>query len=194
MYSKSVQASGALTLHRSDVGKLNLSIGLEMAGSTQGGRRGKTPAQAEHANAIAMSGRRNHAGVAVTGVGMFLIFGIIMAGVAGTSLLLPGTSLDRIWQLNPNTRLQLVPIASIVGPGFLLLAAALAIAAVGWFRHRFWGWVLTVGIIGTQLIGDVVNLARGDYLRGAVGVIIASLLLFYLFRPMVRDIFSAPWA
>src|SRR5436305_13239300 len=109
MYSKSVQASGALTLHRSDVGKLNLSIGLEMAGSTQGGRRGKTPAQAEHATAIAMSGRRNHAGVAVTGVGMFLIFGIIMAGVARSNLLFPGTSPVRILWVTPTARPQRGP-------------------------------------------------------------------------------------
>jgi hypothetical protein len=160
----------------------------------RGGRRGKTPAQAEDANAIVLSGTSNHAGVAVTSVGIVLIFGIIMAGRAGTSLLVPGTSPGRIWQLNPNARLQLVPIASIVGPGFLLLAAALTIAAVGWFRHRFWGWVLTVVILGVQFLGDVVNLARGDYLRGGAGIVIAGLFLVYLFRPAVRSVFSAPRA
>jgi polyferredoxin len=81
--------------------------------------------------------------------------------------------------------------ANIVGPGFLLLAAALAAAAVGWFKRRFWGWMLTVALIATQVFGDLINFLRGDYLRGTAGIIIAGLLLAFLLRPSVRRIFSA---
>jgi hypothetical protein len=40
-----------------------------------------------------------------------------------------------------------------------------------------------------QVLGAAINLARGDYLRGGVGLIIAGLLLFYLLRRSVRDAF-----
>jgi hypothetical protein len=50
---------------------------------------------------------------------------------------------------------------------------------------------LTVGVIGTQVIGDIVNLVRGDVLRGGTGVIIAGALLLYLLRPRIKAAFSS---
>ena len=53
------------------------------------------------------------------------------------------------------------------------------------------GMEIAVAIIGTQVLGDVVNLVRGDLLRGGTGVIIAGALLLYLLRPRVRAAFSS---
>ncbi|MFI5114905.1 MAG: hypothetical protein ACHP7J_07155 [Terriglobales bacterium] len=39
--------------------------------------------------------------------------------------------------------------------------------------------------------GDLVNLAIGAHLKGAAGVAIAGLLLFYMTRSGVRDYFGA---
>jgi hypothetical protein len=110
-----------------------------------------------------------------------------MAGLAATTLLLPGTPFDRAWTLNPTAY---SPVGSKVGILFLFLAVALTTAGIGWFRRRLWGWRLAVAIIGTQIVGDIVNLVRGDWLRGGTGVIIAGALLSYLLRPRVRDVFS----
>jgi len=77
-----------------------------------------------------------------------------------------------------------------VGILFLLLAAALTAAGIGWFLHRLWGWRLAVAIIATQVLGDVVNCGRGDLLRGGTGVIIASGLLLFLLQPKVRATFA----
>jgi hypothetical protein len=52
------------------------------------------------------------------------------------------------------------------------------------------GWRLAVAIIATQVIGDIVNLVRGDWLRGGTGVMIAGALLLYLLTPRVRAAFS----
>jgi uncharacterized membrane protein YccC len=60
---------------------------------------------------------------------------------------------------------------------------------VGWFKRRLWGWALAVVIILSQVIGDLVNVFLGQFVRGGVGVIIAGLLLFYLLRPRVRKAF-----
>ena len=118
----------------------------------------------------------------VTAVGVFLLFGMMMASLAGTTLLWPGTLFDRIWALNPGAYTQLAPMGRIAGAAFLFLAAALAAAAGGWFLRRRWGWRLTVAIVATQLAGDLVNLIRGDFLRGAIGISLAGALLAYLLR------------
>jgi hypothetical protein len=113
-----------------------------------------------------------------------------MASLAGFTLVWRGTFLDRMWRLNPVAYAQLAPLGASVGYAFILLAAALALAATGWFKRRFWGWLLAVTIISTQLVGDAVNLARGDVLRGATGVVIAGALLLYLLSRKVRSWFQ----
>ena len=123
-------------------------------------------------------------------IGVFLFFAATMAGLAAITLLLPGTPLDRAWILNPTAHKSLPSLGSKVGILFLLLAVLLVLSGVGWFRRRLWGWRLAVAIIATQVLGDITNLVRGDWLRGGTGFIIASALLLYLLTPRVRAAFS----
>jgi len=125
-----------------------------------------------------------------TAIGIFLFFGAIMASLAATTLLWRGTALDRLWTLNPTAYKHLAPLGPIAGMLFLVLGAALTTAAIGWFRRRLWGWRLAVVIISTQVLGDVVNCVRGDWLRGGTGVIIAGALLLFLLRPRIRTAFA----
>jgi hypothetical protein len=126
----------------------------------------------------------------ITAVGVFLFFGATMASLAGTTLTWPGTSLDRMWALNPTAHKQLATFAKPAGILFLLLAALLASAGTGWFKQRLWGWRLAVAVVATQVLGDLVNFFRGDYWRGGVGFSIAAALLFYLLRPAVKAVFN----
>jgi hypothetical protein len=114
-----------------------------------------------------------------------------MSGLAGMTLVWRGTTLDRMWALNPTAYRKLAPLGGAVGPLVLLLSATMAFASVGWFRRRFWGWGLTVGIISTQVAGDSINLIRGDFVRGCTGLAIAGALLLYLLRPKVRTTFHS---
>lgn len=66
-------------------------------------------------------------------VGIFLFFGAIMASLAGTTLLWPGTVLDHMWALNPRAYKELAPFGRVMGIPFLLLGVALAVAGMGWF-------------------------------------------------------------
>ncbi|MBZ5597130.1 MAG: hypothetical protein LAN83_02305 [Acidobacteriia bacterium] len=125
----------------------------------------------------------------MTAVGAFFFFGTAMAALAGTTLAWPGTGLDRVWSLNPTAYARLAPLGRTVGVLFLLLSAALAATGVGWFRRRVWGWMLAVVIVISQVIGDLVNMFMGQFIRGAVGVVVAGLLLFYILRPQVRKPF-----
>ena len=128
--------------------------------------------------------------MAMRAVGVFLVFGACMSGLAGTTLVWQGTALDKVWDLNPGAYRKLVPLGRAVGLLFLLLSATMFVASVAWFKRRFWGWGLAVGIISTQIAADAVNLFSGDYLRGGTGLTIAGALLYYLLRPEVRNTFQ----
>jgi hypothetical protein len=123
-------------------------------------------------------------------MGGFLFFGATMASLAGTTLTWPGTFVDQIWVLNPTAHKQLASLGKPAGILFLLLGATLALAGAGWFKHRLWGWRLAVAVIATQVLGDLVNFFRGDFLRGGIGFGIAAALLFYLLRPEVKAVFN----
>ena len=126
----------------------------------------------------------------ITAVGAFLFFGTIMASLAGATLSWPGTSFDKIWALNPTAHKQLASLGKPIGILFLFLSVALALAGTGWFKRRLWGWRLAAAVIATQVLGDLVNFFRGDWLRGGVGFSIATALLVYLLRPAVRAVFN----
>jgi hypothetical protein len=127
----------------------------------------------------------------MTAVGVFLLFGAIMASLAGTTLVWQGSALDRIWILTPHAHTELVPFGKAVGIPFLLLAATLALAGMGWFKRRRWGWALAVAVIATQVLGNLVNIWMAHYLEGGLGVVIAGTLLLYLVRADVKSVFVA---
>ena len=122
-------------------------------------------------------------------MGAFFLFGATMAAYAAVTLLKPGTILDRLWVLNETGHAELASLGGGAGLGFVVLSALLCTAAVGWFRRRYWGWVLGTAIIAINAVGDLINGVMGEWLKGAVGVVIAGLLLFYLTGSGVRNHF-----
>jgi uncharacterized membrane protein YfcA len=126
----------------------------------------------------------------IRAVGIFLLFAAVMAFLAGTTLAWQGSALDRVWSLNPHAYKELAPFGKAAGIPFLLLAATLAIAAVGWFKRRRWAWRLAVAIIGTQVLGDIANAFMGDVVRGSIGFLIAGALLIYLLSNRMRSAFA----
>jgi hypothetical protein len=119
----------------------------------------------------------------MTAIGVFLFFGPSMASLAGTTLIWQGTVLDHVWTLNAPAYKQLSPLGKTIGIPFLVLSADLAAAGVGWFGRRLWRWRLAVVIIATQVLGDLVSIFMGHFVKGATGVTIAAALLLYLLRP-----------
>jgi hypothetical protein len=123
-------------------------------------------------------------------LGALFVFVAITAAYAGITLLQPGTAFDGLWTLNKAGHAQLATLGKPAGIGFLVLSALLCAATVGWFRHRYWGWLLGTTIIAINTVGDLINAARGEWLKGSVAVAIAGLLLFYLTRSEVRSYFG----
>lgn len=122
-------------------------------------------------------------------IGAFFVFGATMAAYAAVTLLKPGTFLDALWALNKRGHAGLV----LLGRGAVLLFAVLSVllglAAVGWFRRKYWGWMLGVTIIAINATGDLINGVMGEWLKGAAGVAIAGLLLVYLTSAGMRNYF-----
>jgi hypothetical protein len=122
-------------------------------------------------------------------IGAFFVFGATMATYAAITLLRPGTFLDAPWVLNKHGHDALIGLGRVAGLLFVVLSALLALAAIGWFRRRQWGWALGVTIIGVNMVGDILNALRGEGMKGAVGVVIAGMLLTYMTRLPVRTYF-----
>jgi hypothetical protein len=125
-------------------------------------------------------------------VGIFFFFGAIMATLAAVTLLNPGTILDAAWVLNKAGHRGLMAMHRTAGLLFLVLVFALALAGTGWLGRRRWGWWLAVLIIATNLAGDAIRFAGGDFLPGSVGILFAGALLLYMTRPALRDYFQKP--
>lgn len=126
-----------------------------------------------------------------TAIGVFLLFGAVMASYASVTLAWPGTFLDRGWMLNPAAHQQLATLGRVLAFPFIFLALALFLAGLGWFRRRRGGWTLAIILIGINFLGNLFTLTRGEWVKGGVGVVIAGLILTYITRRKVRDYFRA---
>lgn len=105
----------------------------------------------------------------------------ILLGV-GTALLMPGSKLEVIWKIYPARRALLMPYRTWLGPAFLLLAIAMAMASIGCIRRRNWGWWLAVAIFLINGLSDAGQLLMGHVLEGGIGVTVAVAILIYLTR------------
>jgi hypothetical protein len=124
-------------------------------------------------------------------IGIFFFFAASMASLAAFTLGFPGTFLDRAWELNKTGHAQLAPLGRILAIPFTLLSLVALISGIGWFRRRRWAWVVGVFGIAVNCAGDLINMTLGEFWKGAVGVVVAGLLLLLLSRRSVRRYFQA---
>ncbi|HKK28448.1 MAG TPA: hypothetical protein VKB18_10225 [Gemmatimonadota bacterium] len=136
-----------------------------------------------------MGRNRSEVPPGVVALGGFFVVGALMAGAAGTSLLLRGGPLEAMWRINPRAREDLAGLGSWAVVLMLAVAVGCALAAGGLWMGKRWGHRLAVGLIGAELLGGLGALVlRGD-LRTLVGLPIAALLLTYLLSAGVRAAF-----
>ncbi len=118
-----------------------------------------------------------------------MILGACTLAVSSLTLLLPGTFLDRIWEVNPESYLQMLPYRIPAGIGFVFLCIFMSFAARGWLKGKKWGWVMVIAVFIANGIGDIARIAMGDPLGGLFGIVVASVILYFLTRPRLRNQF-----
>lgn len=95
-----------------------------------------------------------------------------------------------MWLLNPRAQENLSSLGLwavvILTPVSIFCAAA----AVGLWRGSRWEYWLAIGLMVTNLLGDVTNVVLGTEPRAIMGVPIAAAILVYLItRKKVREFF-----
>ena len=125
----------------------------------------------------------------ITALSIFFLAGAAISLTASLSLLRPNSFLESMWRLNPRAQEGL----SSLGQWAVLLLATVSLfcatAAIGLWRGSRWGHWLAIGLIATNLIGDVTNVILGTEPRAIVGIPIAGAMLLYLLSKNVRSSF-----
>jgi hypothetical protein len=120
---------------------------------------------------------------------VFFLFGTVMTALAGASLLMPG-ALNWIWLRKPEEHRLLAALGPLVATGFIGLSVLMALTAYGVWRRRRWGWALAAIIFAVNGLSDLARAVTGSLWEGLLGAAIAALILWWLFRPSVRELFS----
>lgn len=133
-----------------------------------------------------------HRPLSVLIVAAFLFAATAIAVVVATSLLFPGTSLDRIWSLNQPAYAAFHVLGKASGLLLLLLAVGTAAAGAGLLRAAKWAWWLAILLFSINGLGDIITLLtpKRDLLKSGSGVVIAAAFLTCLCRPDVIAFFE----
>jgi hypothetical protein len=120
----------------------------------------------------------------------FFVFGTAMSGLASIGLLFPGSVLEPMWRLNPESRASLASLGP-VGIGLMAtVSMACAAAAYGLRALSAWGHKLAVALLVVNLLGDAAGAIFRNDLWTLIGIPIGGLLIAYLLQPHVRALFQ----
>jgi hypothetical protein len=127
--------------------------------------------------------------IGLTLLATFFGAGALMSSLSAAALVFPGSWLEPMWRLNPAARVEFARLGRWAVLLMLVVALACGAAAVGVWTGRRWGQRLAVGVLGCNLLGDLLNaLVRGDR-RTLIGLPIGGAMLVYLLSRRVRDHF-----
>jgi len=120
----------------------------------------------------------------------FFALGALIGGAACIALLTPNGLLEPMWRLNPQAQVAFRGMGTWAIVLMLAVAATCALSAWGLWSRARWGHRLAVGLIGVNVLGNVVNaLIRSD-VRRLIGVPIGLALIAYLLSAGVRSQFT----
>ncbi|HEX5041508.1 MAG TPA: hypothetical protein VFV75_01315 [Candidatus Polarisedimenticolaceae bacterium] len=128
--------------------------------------------------------------VGITALALFFALGTAISTLAAASLLVPGCALEPMWRLNPRARTAFAGMGVLAPLLLVPVSVACALAAVGLWRRRPWGYWTALGLLAVHGIADVLNGFLGTEPRAMVGIPIVLALLVYLRRPAVRGAFQ----
>jgi hypothetical protein len=129
--------------------------------------------------------------IGIIALSIFFALGFLVALSTSIALLTPGGPLEPIWGLNPRARQQFGRLGGWALVILLPVAGACALASIGLWRLRRYGYFLAVVLLVVNLAGDLVNVLLGMEPRAAIGIPIAGSIVAYLLSRPVRQRFLA---
>jgi hypothetical protein len=123
-----------------------------------------------------------------------VISGIIML-IGGVGLAAVGSALPTMTTVNPNAGGQMALVgllgggATAVGAVLIVLGIVSFIVAWGLFKGKGWAWTVTIILSAISVIMGIVSLVGGNF-GAIVNIIIAGVVIYYLYRPHVKAYFG----
>lgn len=102
----------------------------------------------------------------------------------------PMVSQEAVKQTGDESMAAAGGLIAIMGIGFLIHGVIQLIVAIGLFTLKGWAWVLAVIAQVLSLVLNGLNLTGGQMTGPVVGILIAAGILYYLFRPHVKQAFG----
>ena len=124
-----------------------------------------------------------------------VISGIIML-IGGVGLAAVGSALPTMTTVDPNAGGQMALVgllgggaAAAVGAVLIVLGIVSFIVAWGLFKGKGWAWTVTIILSAISVIMGIVSLVGGNF-GAIVNIIIAGVVIYYLYRPHVKAYFG----
>lgn len=124
-----------------------------------------------------------------------VISGIIML-IGGVGLAAVGSALPTMTTVNPNAGGQMALVgllgggaAAAAGAVLIVLGIVSFIVAWGLFKGKGWAWTVTIILSAISVIMGIVSLVGGNF-GAVVNIIIAGVVIYYLYRPHVKAYFG----
>ena len=118
--------------------------------------------------------------VGITILSLFFVFGTLASGLVAVMLIMPATSMDVLWRLNPKAHEGFIAMG--LWSVLLMSTVCLACASAAWglWRCRLWGYWTATSILGVNLLGDAINAVLLRDWRTLIGLPIAGFMIAYL--------------
>ena len=124
---------------------------------------------------------------------LMLVSGIAIAALAAAFPLLTSTGDQTSMpqsQIPSSIPVEYLGIASLaVGTILIIIGIVSLIVAYGLFKAKKWAWTGNVALSIVSIAMGIVSIATGS-IGSIVGIVISGAILYYLYRPHVREYFG----
>jgi len=120
-----------------------------------------------------------------------LLGGLYLLFMGGFSTILgPMVGQEMTAQTDDATAMAVGGAMTVMGIGMLAIGVFQLVAAYGLFTLKSWAWMLMVITQVLSLIMHGFSLTAPDKTPAVVAIVIAAAILYYLFRPNVKQAFG----
>jgi hypothetical protein len=113
---------------------------------------------------------------------IFFAAGALICLVTMLALAFPGGSLEPIWRLRPDARVEFQKIGNWSVGLMAVVGVACGLSAIGLAKNAEWGRRLAIGVLTVNLIGDSLNALLRHDPRTLIGLPIGGLMIWYLVK------------